>query len=653
MPGVAEAEFSPKEIECLHTLYTSDYEEHKERNPDPTFGTCEWFLQHHQYLRWKQAQNSCLLWVSGDPGCGKSVLSKFLVDQLNSSESQATLPGSVCFFFFKDDNVQQKTTNFALCAILHQLFTAKPRLMKHVMPDFLQKGDLITAEFRTLWKILIAAATDMTSGNVICVIDGLDECEESSRNMFMRELAKFYNKSAGQRKTSFLKFIISSRPYLSIQDKFHDMPTIRLKAEDEVASTRGDIERVVKAKIKAFGVKRGLSKDVQSELIERLITNADQTFLWVSLILKMIEDSVKASKAALEQIINTIPGTLDAVYEKILAQSPNIDDATKLIHIIVAASRPLSLDEMNVAFVIRSTDRSKEDLDFEPSIGDTVRNLCGLFIRVIDAKVYLVHQTAKEFLISKSTTVTPALDSGIWKHSFSLADCNLVLAERCLWYLLFSSFDNLPFVSTDGYPLILDAQGGRDILNQYRRDHCFLQYAASHWTNHLKLAGKKDEAVSQLAIDVCVARSKRFFILLDICSKLQAAEGITDQETGPAADVDVQLERLEVGEKDEEVEISIEDIDEITVVESDAAAKEILEKRAIAAKKWNEWTCVDPAICALLFVPQEACTIHNHGEPGFSRTSKVTATIDGMTKAFFLKTGLERDMFVGKLLDLP
>ena len=68
-----------------------------------------------------------------------------------------------------------------------------------------------------------------------------------------------------------MKFIVTSRPYRSIEDKFYDLPTIRLKVEDETDLTSGDIKLVVEANVKAFGEKRALSDEVQSALMERLI----------------------------------------------------------------------------------------------------------------------------------------------------------------------------------------------------------------------------------------------------------------------------------------------------------------------------------------------------------------------------------------------
>ncbi|OCK72803.1 hypothetical protein K432DRAFT_272316, partial [Lepidopterella palustris CBS 459.81] len=75
----------------------------------------------------------------------------------------------------------------------------------------------------------------------------------------------------------------------------------------------------------------------------------------------------------------------------------------KRFHIIVAAVRPLTLKEINIALAIKDHYRLHEGLNIklknEARIVIIIRNLCGLFVMIIDQKVYLIHQTAKEFLV--------------------------------------------------------------------------------------------------------------------------------------------------------------------------------------------------------------------------------------------------------------
>ena len=137
----------------IESAITSNYEESKDFNPDRARGTCQWVLKNHKYACWRQAKKDDLLWISADPGCGKSVLARSLIDH----EFQNLTMNTTCYFFFKDDNENQDNLASALCAILHQLFSKQPQLIKYAIPSWDQNGSNLRVEVRELWKILLSA----------------------------------------------------------------------------------------------------------------------------------------------------------------------------------------------------------------------------------------------------------------------------------------------------------------------------------------------------------------------------------------------------------------------------------------------------------------------------------------------------------------
>jgi hypothetical protein len=476
------------QIECLHCLYTSDYESHKKRNPDRVAGTLEWFLEHEKYQHWLHEQKSSLLWVSADPGCGKSVLASFLVNELKSKSQ----PGTVCYFFFKDGNENQNSATLALCALLHQLLKANNSLIKHAMMQFKDKKHKFTEEFHALWEVFVSAAADPDCGKVICIVDGLDECEGLTQKQFIKSLVELYSDLGNENTNALLKFIVTSRPYPSIERQFSEPVIMRLKAEDETNHTSDDIALVVRTRVDRIASQRSLIPKVRDNLKKRLIDNADRTFLWVSLILTLIEESARVSRNALEEMISTIPSELDAVYDRILQKSSDTEYARKLLHIVVAAIRPLTLDEINVALAMKPSVKSYEDLDLEPSVDSTVKDLCGLFVRVVDSRVYLVHQTAKEFLIGNPNT---RAGEGVWKHSLHPVESDLTLANICIWYLLFTVFETHPLVLGSSH------DGVKEAVRHYTREHALLDYAANHWIAHIQ--------DTEMALEVLDGGSKR------------------------------------------------------------------------------------------------------------------------------------------------
>ena len=159
----------------IRSLY-SNYEADKNLNPDRVEGTCRWFLGHATFLAWRESRSSNILWLSADPGCGKSVLAKHLVD-LKGELLNANAPTpTVCYFFFIGAEDNRVDAAKEMCAVLHQLFLQQPQLYTYAQEDFDTKGDKLFTDFDMFWREFMDAAADEFSSEIICVLDALDEC---------------------------------------------------------------------------------------------------------------------------------------------------------------------------------------------------------------------------------------------------------------------------------------------------------------------------------------------------------------------------------------------------------------------------------------------------------------------------------------------
>ena len=126
----------------------------------------------------------------------------------------------------------------------------------------------------------MAAATDSKLKKVICVIYGLDEGKDHSRDESIQLLNEFCAdcKSREEEQTQ-LKILLLSRPYIFIEDALHHPLAIRMRMEAESELTRADVELVIKDRVGRFGTKRNISDQGQTFLIDRLTSDAGQTFL--------------------------------------------------------------------------------------------------------------------------------------------------------------------------------------------------------------------------------------------------------------------------------------------------------------------------------------------------------------------------------------
>ncbi|KAL6818968.1 ankyrin repeat-containing domain protein [Trichoderma camerunense] len=507
---------------CLQAFRTSNYEMFKARNPDRVNGTCQWFLEHPTFIQWRDSTRSSLLWVSADPGCGKSVLAKSLVDsELAASDSRTT-----CYFFFKNDDPDQRSVVNGLCAILHQLLSHRKPLLKHAMPAFDENGPQLSQLFDKLWGVLTTAVADPQAGEVICIMDGLDECEREGLDKFVQTLTSFFqNVPSDESVQGRLKLLITCRPYYDIERLFRQLvtaqPTIRLSGEAESASINREIDLVIKIKSKEIVADLGLPESAGFILEKELLKITHRTYLWLKLIVDMIYNNPNlTTEKKLQKAIGSLPKTVDDAYESILTRSTDVEKARKLLHIVIGAARPLTLQELGIALAVDEEEKpeSYEDLDLESEVLllTRVKNLCGLLITVVDSKIYLIHETARSFLVepdSEATAGSPQRrlrDSrGIWKHTLSRLESNLVLAKICLSLISFSVFADEAMVieAEQGYEI----RKYQEIITQYAKDYPFLRYSAENWAVHLRVARtQEDLPMTQMALNVCNTQSPRF-----------------------------------------------------------------------------------------------------------------------------------------------
>lgn len=87
-----------------------------------------WFLESKAYDDWKTQPNS-FLWLHGIPGCGKTVLSSTIIQDLkqNSTSAQALL-----YFFFDFNDVHKQSLESMLRTLIAQLYQQRRDPQQHV-----------------------------------------------------------------------------------------------------------------------------------------------------------------------------------------------------------------------------------------------------------------------------------------------------------------------------------------------------------------------------------------------------------------------------------------------------------------------------------------------------------------------------------------
>ncbi|KAH3997047.1 hypothetical protein HBI25_149830 [Parastagonospora nodorum] len=171
--------FTETERSCmilLDSIYLVDY---KAQLPKPVQGTCSWVLNNPAFLAWKNTTESDLLWVTGEPGSGKTMISVYLTDYLELDSTTRVKPQ--VFFFFCDDKIQlQRDPKSILRGIIWQIVRLHRDLIKYVKHRFDQEGPSLASSFSALWELFLKVVSESTSGSVRIIVDALDDCKSSN-----------------------------------------------------------------------------------------------------------------------------------------------------------------------------------------------------------------------------------------------------------------------------------------------------------------------------------------------------------------------------------------------------------------------------------------------------------------------------------------
>lgn len=477
----------------LLQVLASDYEGHKDVNPRKVEGTFEWFFADERFRNWQNSNVSSLLLVSADPKCGKSVLSRSLIDERRLSTNDTT--STVCYFFFKNGDDSRMYPHNALCAILHQLFTHDHTgsLIAQALPGYKNFGKALTHKFSELWKILLRCVSSLNSGEIICVIDGLDECHAASRWMFIEELKEFYRHPPGL--SSKLKFLITSRPLGDIDMHFEKLSSatsyLRFDGDDKSAEISHDVDSIIDFRVNEIA--QNFTENDRRLIADRLKSMEHRTYLWLYLTLDIVKRimSQYGEGIGVETVLSSLPPSLFDAYENILARSKRHDYTEALLHILLAATRPLTLAEANFALTLATAGPERpfeshatlqDELWSLNNDTDDLISLHGLFIRVGDGKLYFIHQTARDFLVHPQR-------QGEWQGRFhDMSKSHSIMSSVCIRYLL---LPNLTRVSRIG------ARIGR---------HPLLSYAAKSWPLHYRSQGAVEASSSMKdALELCCA----------------------------------------------------------------------------------------------------------------------------------------------------
>ena len=390
---------------CLQSLFLSnprdDLAAIRSVKGNRVDGTCDWILAQDSYTSWLIEDSPQLLWLSGGPGIGKTMISSFMVEELTrlaERSSQITL----AYYFCDDKDEKRKSATAILRGLLLQLLRQRPMLFKHIQPEFAVSRDNLFTNFHGLWRIFDGILKDPEAGEVFCLIDALDECEKESRQSFLTNLTELFTPL--QTKKKIFKFIITSRPENDIEESLTTAsPSIR-NIRVDTGKVNDDLSKFINIRVDELSRKKGYQPN-QKDIIKRTLTDkAGGSFLYVSIVLHELQKAKIFSQVI--QNLQKLPSDLNDVYDRILGQidAEHQETAKSVLCWVAVARRPLTVEELAMARAL-GAEECEENIMPPEDLLDELKDgfkCCEplVYIDTNNNTVNLVNQSAKDYLLS-------------------------------------------------------------------------------------------------------------------------------------------------------------------------------------------------------------------------------------------------------------
>lgn len=228
----------------------------------------QWFLQSSEYSEWKSQPNS-FLWLQGIPGCGKTILSSTIVEDLEQKGVQ-----NLIYFFFDFADGDKQSFYKALGSLVVQLYCTNEgtRRQLDLLYNGCEKGDCkpsVDALYVTFQNMLQQA------GEAYIILDALDECkkrkEYPTRGLLtlMKDLAKSQQ--------SNIHLLVTSRPEQDITSSIESWARNRDIIPIQNEKVADDVRAYIKERVReSKGMERWNTRpDVQDEIEAKLSNKAN------------------------------------------------------------------------------------------------------------------------------------------------------------------------------------------------------------------------------------------------------------------------------------------------------------------------------------------------------------------------------------------
>ncbi|KAK6826038.1 NACHT and WD domain protein [Apiospora arundinis] len=324
------------------------------------------------------------------------------------------VPLRPAFIFFKAADKTAPSLGAFLCSMAYQMAKTNTEIRKSIFQLSQQASPVDARNPKSIWHNVFTSCVFHTKlpKPHFWIIDALDEAAERG------SLDEYFSFMSRIDVNIPLKVFITSRLSHVLDNLFTQLPTLTyfVTPDDSIA----DIELYVSSRSANLPVTDSLERN---ELARNIVSMSGGSFLWVVLVMEQLGDAHTVEDV--QDVLHEVPKEMSELYHRNLLKVESSRSKNLAKHIItwaVCSVLRLTVDQMKDAVKLSLGTTLARDLH------TNLQYLCGQFLNIDkQARVHVVHETARAFLTSKS------LDSEL---RIDVQEGNRLISLACLKFLL-------------------------------------------------------------------------------------------------------------------------------------------------------------------------------------------------------------------------
>ncbi len=451
--------------------------------------TCEWLLEQRGFVDWldfeQLDQTHGLLWLSGNPGTGKSMMAKFAFNQVE----QRSTGNDVCALFLLDTSSKLSGNTFEIHKfLLLQLLQLIPDLQQvletsAVFPYLYMSDDEVpvwTAEL--VQQVFSAALPRLEEQRVTFFVDTVDMCDR----MQVQDMVQLFENLGQTAVSAGVRFRVCllSCHYQDITPQHCE----QLLLNDQVGHEE-DLKKYIRAHLKG-------SQEYMNEVTGRLLAQAHGSFLYLRLIINILRTEIDRDPTFdILRKVPEIPSDLNGLFGYVLRRDdPKNEELLFCLQLLIFAKQSLTPEEYYLALEwSQYTDPNQfnqvdigqvADQDISRIVHSSSRGLAEV-TNSRTPRVEFIHELVPDFLIAGEGL------RGAWPEIDDVLDAQTHerLKQCCIAYLRAAYISEYAAVGA-----ILpksSSSAAQDLRRTISNKFPFLKYATQNVLYHADEAAKK------------------------------------------------------------------------------------------------------------------------------------------------------------------